>query len=397
MTAKTFPAFPATGRRTFATTWWGRAWVTALEQTSLDAGRLKKGRSYARGGAVGAVTVAPGRVTASVQGSDRMPYPVQVLVPRLPDADWDTFLRMVASRAGHLAALLDRDMPPELVEDAEAAGVDLLPAAGDLEPECGCDDWGFPCVHAAALCYQVARLLDQDPFVLLLMRGRGERELLDELRLRTAPAAPEPHAGVPAAEVYAAAPPPLPEPPPPVDRPGPGPVLAGLCEPAEARALEFLAADAASRARRLLAEALSPGHADAPIEPPLTPWQDAVRLAAAHPDPELRARLCDDPGRLDRAVLAWEYGGPSGLETLEEPWTPDRRALARARAAIDSAWDPGERPAFQVTRNRWTASGVQLRYGRDDRWHPYRQSSGQWTPAGPPSPDPATALAPLLG
>ncbi|MCZ0982668.1 hypothetical protein O1L60_37395 [Streptomyces diastatochromogenes] len=49
-------------------------------------------------------------------------------------------------------------------------GLDLLPGIGDLEAECGCEAWDH-CPHTAALCYQVARLLDEDPFVLLLMRG----------------------------------------------------------------------------------------------------------------------------------------------------------------------------------------------------------------------------------
>ena len=82
------------------------------------------------------------------------------------------FLDMAVDRAGHIAALLDREMPPHLVEDAAAAGVELLPGIGDLEPECDCGAWDH-CRHTAALCYQLARLLDQDPFVLLLMRGRG--------------------------------------------------------------------------------------------------------------------------------------------------------------------------------------------------------------------------------
>ena len=79
----------------------------------------------------------------------------------------------------------------EASQDLGASGVQtlrhvLLPTVGDLEPECDCPDWGWPCKHAAALCYQIARLLDVDPFVLLLMRGRGERELMEELRRRNA-------------------------------------------------------------------------------------------------------------------------------------------------------------------------------------------------------------------
>ena len=65
-------------------------------------------------------------------------------------------------------------------------GVALLPGPGELEPHCSCPDSGHPCKHAAALCYQTARLLDEDPFVLLLLRGRGERELLDALSRRNA-------------------------------------------------------------------------------------------------------------------------------------------------------------------------------------------------------------------
>ena len=46
------------------------------------------------------------------------------------DADeWDRLLDVMVAQAGHIAALLDRDMPPRLVEDAADAGLDLLPDA----------------------------------------------------------------------------------------------------------------------------------------------------------------------------------------------------------------------------------------------------------------------------
>jgi hypothetical protein len=101
-------------------------------------------------------------------------------------------------------------------------------------------------------------------------------------------------------------------------------------------------------------------------------------------------------GSLPRAARAWEYGGAAGLETLESAWTPSRAELARARAAIADAWEGEEPPAFEVRRNWWTGEGVQLRYGRDGRWYPYRDSGGEWWPAGPAAQDPAAALAALL-
>ncbi|MEU5000405.1 SWF or SNF family helicase [Streptomyces sp. NPDC021622] len=414
---RTFAALPPAHGRGFAQSWWGQAWLKALEDTALDLQQLKAGRRLARAGAVGAVSVRPGRITAVVQDPDGTAHRSDVLLQQLTDAEWDRFLGMTVERAGHIAALLDREMPPHLVEDAAGAGVELLPGIGDLEPECDCDAWDH-CGHTAALSYQMARLLDQDPFVLLLMRGRAERELLDELQVRSvaqaeAEEAPEEEQeeaqeGVYADVAYAegAILPPLPDLPPLPSEPGLPPSLDTEAEPApgiDVTALEFLAARAAAEAHRLLAEALAPGHERQPVEVELTPGEDAVRLAAAAPGAPVVTRLASasDRGKegLALAVRAWEFGGPAALSVLEEEWTPGAEALARARAALDAAWDEDERPQLRAARNRWTVVGgdAQLRQGDDGRWWPYRKERGRWTPAGPATHDPATALAVVTG
>ncbi|MGW7518049.1 SWIM zinc finger family protein [Streptomyces sp. NPDC054796] len=444
---RTFDALPPAQGRGFARTWWGLRWLKALEDTALDNQQLKRGRGYARQGAVGAVSVRPGRITAVVRDRDGTPHRADVLLQELSEAQWDMLLEVVTGEAGHIAALLDRDMPPHLVEDAADAGVDLLPGIGDLEPQCACEAWDH-CLHTSALAYQMARLLDQDPFVLLLLRGRGERALLEQLQERSAAraagaprAAHTSHAphdalrdgpddgegglgGVPADETFAlgAILPPLPEPPPHVPEAGSPPALDGGTPPAaglDVAALEFLASDAAERARRMLAEALSPGHAESVPAGPLTEWQDAVRLAAARPAPWIAARLAGGRGhagsgrtgsgrtgsgravrQLEPAVRAWEYGGAAALDVLEESWAPEPGALARARDQLESAWadDDGARPRLRATRNHWTVvgRGAQLRYGRDGRWWPYRREDGAWWPAGGAERDPAAALAVLL-
>ncbi|MFJ3442518.1 SWF or SNF family helicase [Streptomyces sp. NPDC086081] len=410
-TERTFAALPPARGQGFAQTWWGQAWLKALEDTALDNAQLKAGRRLARAGAVGAVSVRPGRLTAVVQDRDRTAHRADVLLEELSPGQWDRLLDMTVERAGHVAALLDREMPPHLVEDAAAAGVDLLPGLGDLEPQCDCGAWDH-CGHTAALCYQVARLLDQDPFVLLLMRGRGEDGLLGDLQRRSAtstaePAGPE---GVDAAEAYAAGDilPPLPELPALPHGPGVPPSLDAETAPApgvDPAALEFLAARTAGRAHRLLGEALRDL-----FEAELTPEQDAVRLAAGEagqeasegqetaPGREVADRLADGSGRgregLAAAVRAWRLGGAQALSVLDEEWRVEGEALARARAALDSAWDADERPGLRARANRWTATGapVQLRLGRDGRWWPYRKEGGRWLPAGAATLDPATAL-----
>ncbi|MGW0368840.1 SWIM zinc finger family protein [Streptomyces coeruleorubidus] len=403
-TERTFAALPPAHGRGFAETWWGQAWLKSLEETALDSKQLKTGRRLARAGAVGAVSVRPGRLTAVVQDRDRTAHRADVLLEELSPGQWDRFLDMTVERAGHVAALLDREMPPHLVEDAAAAGVELLPGLGDLEPECGCGAWDH-CGHTAALCYQVARLLDQDPFVLLLMRGRDEAALLHDLQSRGGASASERsvQAGVDAAEAYAAgdilpALPPLPELP---AEPGVPPSLDTETPPApgiDPAALEFLAARTAVEAHRLLAESLREADERHVPGTDLSVSEDAVRLAAGEPGREVADRLADGSGRgregLAAAVRAWRHGGTAALSVLDEEWKVEGETLARARAALESAWDADERPELRARGNRWTVVGVpvQLRLGRDGRWWPYHKARGRWLPAGGAAQDPATAL-----
>ncbi|GAA3293502.1 hypothetical protein GCM10020295_15510 [Streptomyces cinereospinus] len=59
-----------------------------------------------------AITVTPGLVLAYVRGSRPRPYRVQVRLRTLDDTDWERFLDAAADRPGHIAALLDKEMPP---------------------------------------------------------------------------------------------------------------------------------------------------------------------------------------------------------------------------------------------------------------------------------------------
>ncbi|GAA4924029.1 SWIM zinc finger family protein [Streptomyces coeruleoprunus] len=386
----------------FAATWWGNAWVDALEDTALDAARLARGRAYAGRGLVDAITVTPGRVTAYVHGSRPRPYRTEIRMRVLGDDDWDRLLDAAAARPAHIAALLDKDVPHAL-----AAVADLLPRPGDLIPDCSCPDDGYPCKHAAALCYQAARLLDEDPFVLFLMRGRGEQEILAALSHRNAArsaaeatAAPPPVPTVQARDAVLAAPavalpPPLPVPP----HPGRPPAYPEDPAAPDPLALELLASEAAARAHTHLTTGRDPVAA-------LTPWQDAVRLAAAHPGSGLTAStralyrdlaeaLDRTPADLARAVAAWRQGGPAGLAVLEEPWDPPAGPFDRARPALLAA----DFPHFRPWRNRLSTASLQLRYGRDGLWYGYESDAGRedWWPRGTPDADPVGALAGLLG
>jgi len=410
------------GAAEFGRTWWGAAWVEALEQRArLDPNRLPRGRDYARSGAVGELTLTPGEARAQVQGRKTEPYEVRIRVRRFTDEEWDRVLTAISARLGHAAALLDGELPPEIAEDAAAAGLDLLPGGGEIGPRCSCPDDADPCKHSAAACYLVADALDADPFAALLLRGRSRDQVLAGVRTRRrgAPGEAPPgtsdrvaagaragagraaaDAGVDAREAFVAPVPRAEIPAPPLPPAHPGQPAALPVDPPAWRAglggdLLELAADAAARAWEM-AVGLS---ADAGLG--LDTDADLARRAArALGTPAfgpVAARSGIGARELARQALAWRHGGPAGLELLHREWDPAAEEpesadlLKAARTVLRSKTGTAE----SVQGNRVTAGRLQLRLGRDLRWYPYARSDGDWEPSGPPESDPARAIAAL--
>jgi uncharacterized Zn finger protein len=365
-------------RRNFGATWWGRAWAEALEgRAKLDPNRLPRGRTYARQGRVATLDVTAGEVRAFVQGSLSVPYKVKVTCRMFGPREWKTLLDTIGRRVGHTAALLDAELPPELADDARAAGVDLLPGPGELKPRCSCPDAADPCKHSAAVCYLVADEVDADPFVLFLLRGRSRDAVLGELRSRRTKAAsvaePPVTPGLSPSEAFARRPsalPPLPELPPHVGVPAvlPAPPAGWALW---ATTVAPLAADAAVRAWELLS------HGDFSS---LTFEEDLARRASSGAVEALSGASGVPVAELSRWASAWRVAGRGGLAALRETWQPPRGALFEAQSELADSDLPGE---TKVWRNRVTRGEIQLRLGRDGRWYPFRRSGGAWLPSGP--------------
>ncbi|GAA1556135.1 SWIM zinc finger family protein [Kribbella hippodromi] len=415
-------------RRTFGATWWGRAWLDALEQRArLDPGRLSRGRSYARRGSVLELTVAAGEVEATVQGSRSTPYQVTVRIRAFSTTEWDAVLKIMSAQIGRVAALLDGELPPEVVDDVRATGLDLLPGAGEVITHCTCPDFAVPCKHSAAVCYLIADALDEDPFALLHLRGRSKQDLLTTLRARrshpttTLPTSPRPR-GIPALAAFAAHLPARA-----VDAPEGAdgvvgglvavpavgrvlgkagvPVAVGVLEAPrgsgiEVRELVELATDAARRAWELAS-----GNGDGGLE--LTFEQDLARRAShVLGTPEL-ADLAHRAGisarQLTTWAAAWHEAGASGLAvTLDEPHdaapealaeaSPEAfaEALAEALAEAEQALRPLGPTSTQA--NRVTTGKLQLRLGKDNLWYRFDLQFNDWTLTRPPAADPQDLL-----
>jgi uncharacterized Zn finger protein len=181
----TFTRMPPRRSTTRAATWWGRAWVRAVEESAYSDNDLHAARVLSRSGGVGQITLDHGRFVAAVRDRAEV-WSVSGTVPELDPISRRAFIEVVAGESGHLAALLAGELPYRLVEHAEESGVELLPYGGEFGSTCPCDAWVDPCVHALAVFLQVAWLIDADPLVLLRLRGLGPDDLQAETLAMTA-------------------------------------------------------------------------------------------------------------------------------------------------------------------------------------------------------------------
>lgn len=173
-----------TAPRTGVRSWWGKAWQRAVEEAAYAEGDLRAGRTLARRGEVGGISVAAGSLLAAVREGDDA-WTVEIAVPVLPEEERRALVDIVAAETGRIAALLAGELAFDLVEHAEEAGVELLPYGGELVARCTCDAFLDPCRHALAVLIQVGWLVDTDPLVLFAVRGLDRESLLSELHERS--------------------------------------------------------------------------------------------------------------------------------------------------------------------------------------------------------------------
>lgn len=373
----------------FGQTWWGRAWVTALENGGAGyESRLPRGRTYARKGAVRELQLHPGHIAARVVGQHGELYTVDIAVRKLSPSQWEQVADSIASKALHLAALLDGELHPGVVDDAASVDVQLLPTAADMRPDCSCPDWAEPCKHAAAVCYLVAAEMDRDPFALFLLRGMDREELIALVRSRRAnasgspapvevEAAPE---GVDAAGSWgsSAIGAPLAEP--------PDLVLArrstaalhhpGRYTPWEAeippkqrvdtQRIDALAVDAIGRAWSMIVDGSPSGLLAGPRA-------DLARRAAASwplDVAELADRAGVTPQRLGTWSEAWQIAGDAGVAVVadDDAWSTDQQLLAEGRELLVEMGHPRRSVALNYDSLRMSQA-ILLVIGPDGRWY----------------------------
>lgn len=171
----------------YGSNWWSRRWVEIMEQC-IDSGRLARGKSYARKGQVVNIHIEPGLVTAFVQGSRKTPYQIRFGFETLSQEARELILFRFGESAALAAKLLAGEMPEEIEAIFKEAGTPLFPARETLRRfKCTCPDDATPCKHIIAVLLILGEELEDDPFLLLKLRGLDKESLISLLTLENAP------------------------------------------------------------------------------------------------------------------------------------------------------------------------------------------------------------------
>jgi uncharacterized Zn finger protein len=168
--------------RTIARTFWGQAWCDNLESYSDFANRLPRGRTYVRNGSVVDLQIKPGKIKATVSGSEL--YEVDIDVTALPAKAWASIKSRCMGQVGSLVELLQGKLSKSVIEIVTAHDDGLFPTPREIHMSCSCPDWAGMCKHVAAVLYGVGARLDHQPELFFLLRKVDHLELIEEAASR---------------------------------------------------------------------------------------------------------------------------------------------------------------------------------------------------------------------
>jgi uncharacterized Zn finger protein len=161
----------------------GERWRALLDASGPSAARrVQRGQALARRGSVEHLRLAPGSVASTVAEDRSSPYRTQMRWPVAPESAWERAVGALRSELRFTAALLDGELPADLIDALSGVGIDLVPDYAQLETSCTCQETHEVCRHVAALHLAAGLLVDRDPLVLLQLAGRSRDELLREVR-----------------------------------------------------------------------------------------------------------------------------------------------------------------------------------------------------------------------
>ena len=157
--------------REISTSWWGKAWCDHIDYYADFDNRLPRGRTYVRKGAVIDLKIEEGVINALVKGSRPTPYKVNISIKPLTKKEISALEDKCKNNFETIEDFLQGKFPDAFKEYFTSDTLNLFPKLNEMRFNCSCPDWATLCKHVAAVLYGIGRKLDDDPMLLLRLRG----------------------------------------------------------------------------------------------------------------------------------------------------------------------------------------------------------------------------------
>jgi len=128
-------------------------------------------------------TVAPGSISAKIQTEGSDIYACSIILKPLSDKEWQQVFHELAKQSLYIAKLFAGMFPAELAEGFQQAGCELLPNnSSTISLKSNCKDKSLALDCFAALYFRFSETVENDPFVIFTLRGKGRDESIFQIR-----------------------------------------------------------------------------------------------------------------------------------------------------------------------------------------------------------------------
>lgn len=155
--------------------WPAGPWLSRILDGVAEEAKAE-GLEFAQKGQTTTLDIEPARIVAEVQDIEARPHRVRIEFKPIDRDDWKRVVDSMAKEARYAAKLVAGEISPEIAEPFAAAGISLLPEPGEFTVECENHR------HLATVAYLVAERMEDDPLLVLTLRGLYGPRFLERLQ-----------------------------------------------------------------------------------------------------------------------------------------------------------------------------------------------------------------------
>ncbi|TFF99838.1 MAG: hypothetical protein EU541_03880 [Promethearchaeota archaeon] len=168
----------------FCDSQWGRRWIHSMLKIGRPY-RMRRAINYAKDTRrISNLRINKGEIFALVQGTAPTPYRVRIFFDPISNENWDKIANELSNNMLNLINLLEGKLTEKIIKIFENNNTSLFPDVSQgLNAKCSCPDPEIPCKHIAATILYLSKVIDFKPLILMKLKGKTKKELLNEVRI----------------------------------------------------------------------------------------------------------------------------------------------------------------------------------------------------------------------